>query len=839
MSTTFDDRESTSEPAAGYQPLLVVLAAVCAGIVLDRYWPRAILLWWLAGAITWLAWWLCRRKGRDRAAAVSLLFCLAATGGAWHHARWSLFRDDDLGAFAREESAPVCVEAVALSAPRRLPAPAFDPLKAIPTGDRSRLPLRVLGVRDSDGWLESSGRAMVTVEGHLLRVRAGDRLLIFAQLSAPRGPLNPGEFDFAAHQRSDRRLCLLSAESPDCVSRLAVGSAWRPAQWLDSLRVAGDRLLWQHLDRDRSRLAMALLLGEREELDFQSTAAFFETGTVHLLSISGLHVGILAGFLFFGLRLGLMPRKPALLAVAGITTAYALVIDAEPPAVRATVLVLLICAALYLGRPALQFNLLAAAALVVLAMNPVDLFRVGPQLSFLAMATLAWLGPRLGRRRQTDPLARLIAATRPWPVRLTRRLGRDFYQATAISAAIWLVAAPLVLAQFQLLSPAALVLTPLLSLPVALGLLSGFAVLALAWLAPPLVAPAAWICDGCLWWIETCVDRARDVPLSHLWLPGPHVWWLVPLYLALALWAAVPRIRPPRRWRLALVALWITVGLGTSLLNRHPAGQLDCTVLAVGHGCCVVLELPDGQTLLYDAGQLGSPAAGARVISGCLWSRGITHLDAVVISHADVDHYNALPELLRRFSVGVVYVSPVMFDDETLATQTLRAAIREAGVPLREIWSGDSLRAGSGCRIDVLHPPRGGVLGSDNANSLVLSVEFDGRRLLLPGDLESPGLDDVLAESPLDCDVVLVPHHGSAQSNPPGFAAWSTPERVVISGGHEQGLPPVIEAYRRQGADVLHTAQVGAVQVSISAGEIGVTSQRNPPAKHEYVGGTP
>ena len=239
--------------------------------------------------------------------------------------------------------------------------------------------------------------------------------------------MNPGEFDFAAHSRADRRLSLLSSESPDCVSRLAAPSAWRPGRILDRrLCAAGDSILWQRLARDRSGLALALLLGERDELDATRTAAFFETGTVHLLSISGLHVGILAAFLFFALRRGLLPRGPALLAVAAITTAYALAIDAEPPAVRATVLVLLVCAGLYLGRPVLGFNLLAAAALVVLAMNPADLFRVGPQLSFLAMATLVWVGPRLRRRRTVDPLARLLAATRPWPVRLARRAGAVF-----------------------------------------------------------------------------------------------------------------------------------------------------------------------------------------------------------------------------------------------------------------------------------------------------------------------------------------------------------------------------------------------------------------------------
>jgi competence protein ComEC len=138
-------------------------------------------------------------------------------------------------------------------------------------------------------------------------------------------------------------------------------------------------------------------------------------------------------------------------------------------------------------------------------------------------------------------------------------------------------------------------------------------------------------------------------------------------------------------------------------------------------------------------------------------------------------------------------------------------------VPVRTIWSGDALRIGPAVVARVLHPPRFGILGGDNANSVTLAVEYAGYRILLPGDLESPGLDDVMAELPYDCDVLLAPHHGSRQSDPPGFAAWSTPEWVVISGGFA-AEPDVRATYQRAGARVLNTGQAGAVLFSIRAG---------------------
>jgi competence protein ComEC len=256
--------------------------------------------------------------------------------------------------------------------------------------------------------------------------------------------------------------------------------------------------------------------------------------------------------------------------------------------------------------------------------------------------------------------------------------------------------------------------------------------------------------------------------------------------------------------------------------------RLRCSTLAVGHGCAVVLELPHGQTLLYDAGQLGIPSRGARTIAGFLWSRGITRIDAVIVSHADVDHYNALPGLLQRFAVDVVYVSPVMFHARSAALDALKAAIEDSGVELRFLAAGDELDAEAGCRLRVLHPPKAGVEGSDNANSLVLTVEYAGKRMLLPGDLDSPGLESVLATPPLDCDVVLAPHHGSARSNPPGFAAWCDPEWVVISGPRRDYQAEVHEAYAAAGARVLRTADYGAVFVSLHKDTVQVETWRRP-----------
>jgi competence protein ComEC len=479
----------------------------------------------------------------------------------------------------------------------------------------------------------------------------------------------------------------------------------------------------------------------------------------------------------------------------------------------------------------MSFNTVAAAALVALAINPADLFRAGPQLSFLAVAALVWRREwAAGEARRDDPLERLIAHSRGWRRRMFDRAVAKARAAMVASAVVWIAVSPLIVAQFHLLSASSILIGPLVALPVSLGMGSGFVLLATGGWAPPLAAPSAAVCEGCLRLVETVVGWGARLPGGHLWLPGPSGWWLAGFYLGLAAWAGAAlwqRGHWPVRWLVGLFCAWLCVGLGASWAGRHaqPAA-LRCTNLAVGHGTAVVLELPDGRTLLYDAGHLGAPLPASNAVAGYLWSRGVTHLDAVVLSHADADHYNGIPALARQFSIGVVYVSPQMFETMTAGLALLQRALAEQGVRVEEVWAPERLAGGPGTTIEIIHPSRRGLLlASDNANSIVLAVEHAGRRLLLTGDLESPGLEAVLAEEPWDCDVLVAPHHGSLHSAPQTIAAWCRPEWTIISGADRDQHPAVDAAYAAHG-EVWHTAREGAVQAILSRQGVEIRSWR-------------
>ena len=851
-------------------PLVGVAGALAGGIALDRGLALTPLVWWLLAAAAWGLWlWRWRLRQFPRQAAAALLAAVAASGAAWHHVCWSWYPLDEIAALAESDAQPVCLLARLTETPQTLPDREPHPLRFLPSGRPARAALEVLAIRDGTAWRAASGRAALAVEQPLVGLEAGAFVRVLGQMRLIEPPANPGQFDFRAHRRRDRQLVALWAGFAECVEAIEPRAAGAQATRV-ALRSSGEQLspvapearegqgargafgdlddviaraarpsligrlrgwsarqLHTYVGDAQWGLAVALLLGQREQVEQAQTNAFFKSGTLHLLAISGLHVGIVAAGALLVLRLGLVPTRVALVAVAATTVGYALLAGAGPPIQRAATMVVLVCAARLVRRRGWGINALAAAAIWVLVTNPSHLFAVGPQLSFLAVATLIVGGRQWLRDSHEDPLVYLTESD--WAVvRQSRAAARWLLAAVAASAAVWAVTMPLVAARFHLVSPVAVVAGPLLVPLVAVALLAGLGVLLTAAVSPPAASLCGWICGRALATLDGATAQAAALPYGHFWTPGPANWWLAGFYLAVVAWVLVPRWRPPRRWTLALASGWIAVGLASAAPPRS-ADRLDCTFLAVGHGCATVLELPGGQTMLYDAGRLGAPDTAARLISEFLWHRGIRHLDAVIISHADADHFNALPELVQRFSVGVVYYSPQLPLDGGRAVEFLLAALAEADIDCREVAAGAAWHDEAGWSIEVRHPPHDASAALDNANSIVLAIEYAGRRVLLPGDLESPGLEAVIAEEPYDCDLLLAPHHGSPRSDPPGFAGWSSPDWVVISGGDWRTAQPTTSTYATHGARVWHTARDGAVAFSIRAdGAVYVESPREP-----------
>lgn len=822
-------------PRPAETPLVWVAVAVGLGLVAS--WGFGVIglpaVASLAAAVLSLTLWAVAWSRRhDTVACGCLMLAIGLLAAAWADAGWRMFDRHDLGRFARRDAQPAALEAVISGSPTVYPAETRTAFQAIPPTDRTVVTLNVAAIRDAQDWRPADGRCELSIAGRAEDLRPGDRVRLFGQLRAPTPARNPGERDTARRDRARRRLAVVFAESPDCVERLERRHSNGIAGWVATLREHALRAFDRRLPEDSAPLVRAMLLGEASALSDPTVEAFRRTGTLHVLVVSGLHVGLVAGLLPALSALGLLPRRAAWLGALLLVVAYVAIAGARPPAVRAGVVAAAVCLAGLAGRRPLSVNSLAGGGIAVFAAAPGAWLAVGTQLSFLAASSLLVVANHAARRshRVTPPLERLIESARTTPQRIGRRLARWVGWVLLATVVVQVVAGPLIAAEFHLVSPAAtplaLGVAPLIATTVSAGLLT--LLLDTAGLGP-LATLAGQVSGGAAGMLSGLVESAAAAPAAGFWTPGPHPAWAGAWVVWLGAIAARNAYRLPTGWLIsrggvALAAaafapsLWQAVAEPTSL---------RCSFLAVGHGSSTLIETPHGGALLIDAGALGSPDRVTDTVARTLWSRGLRRIDAVVLTHPDVDHYNALPGLLERFPIDVVWTTTRMFprfDDpaDRSGPAELKRMLDRRGVTIRELRFGDRLPIGE-LVIDVLHPDAVGVIGSDNANSLVLGIEFAGRRVLLPGDLESPGLDAVVAQEPYDCDVLLAPHHGSRLSNPPGFAAWCQPERVIISSGQER--IEAVDAYQASGAEVWATHEVGLITARMSASGVSVTGR--------------
>lgn len=739
-----------------------------------------------------------------------LWLAVAAVGALHHHQYRDVYPADDVGQVATEEPRLVRLRGRLIEAPMTSGLPRPDPLRSLPPSETSRGVLAVSDWQVRDDWQPVSGHVRLSVAGRLVGLRSGDEIEAVGWLSAPPAPMNPGEADGADHLRDDRIRAILSIrKTPDGVVRLAAGTTLFGG--LDAVRGWGRQVFEELMSPEQAGLAAALLLGDTSALAREEWDKYVRTGVVHALAISGQHLVVLAAFLWLVLRLGGVRRKRGAWIVALVLIAYALLTGARPPAVRSAAQVAVVCGGLILRRAVLPANTFALAWLVVLVLQPTDIADAGCQLSFLCVALLTWGTSRWFAPRQLSPLEQLIDESRPAWLRFLRGVLRAVAISYALTLVLGLAVLPLVAARYHLVSPVGLLIGPPVVLLTSVALVAGFLLLFVAAVIPWLAPPCAWMTQTSLTMCTWVVDVADRVPRGHAYVGNVPTWWLLGFYVGLlaALW--LPKLR--RDWRrLVLVGLgWLVVGLLAGVV-RPGNGELRVTFLAVGHGGCTVIETPDGRTLLYDAGALSGPDVTRRVVAPFLWFRGIRRIDEVLLSHADLDHFNGLPALFNRFRIGRITLTPTFVDKTTPGVQEAVRAIEQAGVGTRVVQAGDLLTARE-VTFEVLHPPAVGPPGIENVRSLVLLVRHAGHSILLTGDLEGTGLDRVLALPPPSIDILMAPHHGSKTANPPALAAWAKPRLVLACQGPPPWPTPVADVYAARGARYLGTWPHGAITV--------------------------
>lgn len=795
-------------PGTARQPLVGVTLAVILGIASSAKWPMDSELWLFGALVSLMMVFPFRRKLALRGAISRgpLLLFAALLAGGWYRERTAA-PADDLSHFIQKEGMLARLQGVLASEPvtTLLPKP-FETLN--PQASRqTKMFLRVERIQWTGGWMACAGGVEARIAGESSGLRAGDRIELFGWLSRPLSPANEGEFDYPAFLEQRGIHATLKCEHPDGVKLLEDlgGLTFRGVR--DRIRGAGRLVFHRYLAPSEAALADALVLGFRTSLTREDIEPFQETGTLHLLVVSGTHVFILVAILMVSTNLVGMSLRARVLFVMSIVLLYATITGGDPPVLRAATVTIVYLAGFLARRTPRAINSLAGAALLVLIADPASLLRVGSQLSFLAVLAILFMIPSLnkfieGWHAQDRSDGRWFSVARHFFVRW-------FSECFVVSGVVSLAIAPLVIDRFHLLTPSGVLLSVVLLPLITLALVLGGALLASAAFLPLLAWILSFPMGWCLFLVREAVAVTDSIPFAHVYLLAPPTWWMVGFYLFLFLPGCLWGRRALGRLYLAGNLAWQLLGVLLCLPGPAPR-TVEYHQLAVGHGNCGVLRYPTGETILYDCGSLANGDVTDRTIAPWLWSQGIGRIDAVLVSHADVDHFNGLERLARQFPIGVVFITPQIASSRQTEVETLLGHLLGRGVPVRIVWGGDRLRVGE-VEHYVLEPTTSRAYGSDNAASMVVECRWEGHSLLLTGDLSDEGLARLLTRPRREMDVLIAPHHGSRSSNDERLARWASPRVVISPQGRRKNAEDSLAVYAYGGAVTLRTDREGGI----------------------------
>lgn len=653
--------------------------------------------------------------------------------------------------------------------------------------------------------------------GEVPQVLPGERWQLTVRLQRPHGNANPYCFDYEAWlleqgvratgyvraARDNRRLDAFAVSAGSVVERGRALLRERILATLPGKRYAG--------------VIVALVVGDQRGIDQSDWQVFNRTGIGHLISISGLHITMVAGLFALAaftawrwsfltraqLPLLLPAQKLAALVGAGMALLYVLLAGFGVPAQRTLYMLMVVAAALWLNRLTSISHVLCTALGVVLVLDPWAVLWPGFWLSFGAVAIILYA--TVGRTAPRAPLSfapgrsggkpagdapadgATVTPRVPAPPSLRERLGQTLRVGVHTQYAVTLGLVPmtmLLFGQVSIISPLAnAVAIPLISLVVTPLALIGS--LLPAMLAAPVLGLAHWLVEAladCLQWFSALRYAVWSAPVPSFWL---FCWATIGTTWLLA----------PRGWPVRWLGLATWIPLLAAQPAHPPPARMTVTAFDVGQGMALLIET-SGHRLLYDTGPAYSPEsnAGNRVILPYLRARGIGALDGLIVSHSDADHSGGALAVLDGVRTGWVLSS--LPPTHAIA----RAGRRHAHCAAGQQWAWD------GVRFEILHPLPASYADAalkPNARGCTLKITANGKSMLLAGDIEAEQEAQLLARDAdsLRADVLLAPHHGSGTSSSPAFLLAVRPQAAIFQVGHRNRYRhPKQEVYDRYGA---------------------------------------
>ena len=652
-----------------------------------------------------------------------------------------------------------------------------------------RFPFYIERVDAGQGWSAFRGKARLSIYNADFKVANGERWQLALRLKRPHGFSNPGGFDFeqwlfqqgiraTGYVRQDHaRNRLLS------VTRVSVINRFR------------SRLMsvYEGVPAANPSLAIirALTIGDRSALSTSQWGVLRATGTSHLVAISGLHVSLVAGLVFWltrvmWVRCGYLVERYPASKVAAVTAvcaalAYALLAGFGIPVRRALIMVSIFMLSIVLDQGASFARAIALAVVAILLLDPLAVLSPGWWLSFWAVTVIAYCssgrhGPRVFVQKWV--YMHIVLAICMVPLLLV-----FFQQASVIAPLANVLAVPYV---GMIVVPVALTGTLLFTVSETAGV----------WL----LEVAARLMDLVWPWLSGLAGLEHALWQQH----QPVAWTLIPAFFGLAI-LFMPR-GIPGRWLALLLILPLMV-----IEPRRPEwGEARVTLLDVGQGLAAVVQTQH-HVLVYDAGPRFSETfdTGKAVVVPFLRHSGVRHLDMLIVSHGDNDHIGGVASLLAEYPA-----------DDLLTS----VAEKMPSTHARHCWS-DRHWDWEGVSFNLLHPAKGSRFHGNNASCVLRIESAGGHSVLMTGDIEAPAEQALLQRSrqQLAAAVLVAPHHGSDTSSTPALIKAVDPDVVLFPSGYRNryGFPqlPVVERYADRHVEMYETGLSGALTVRLSSGD--------------------
>ncbi|RKU36299.1 DNA internalization-related competence protein ComEC/Rec2 [Candidatus Poribacteria bacterium] len=677
----------------------------------------------------------------------------------------------------------------------------------------------------------------------LVSLRYGNRLTLSGTLRQPQPQRNPGGFDYQAYLSRKAVFGIIYHQG---LLEIGEQSGFPPLRWIEALRLRTEEVIDEAygIDSLDALLIKGIMLGKRSNLPTDTVETFRNSGNLHVLAVSGLHVGFVATFCYFSLLtfasiLGIRSKHPhltkkviVLLTIAAVVI-YACLVGFRTSVFRAALMASLFLFATVIDRDADIYNLLAFAALILLLLNPTQLWDIGFQLSFVAVTAIVYFVPKMEKpfcRFWEVPDSSADDGSRIGNISAT--LGRSALKWLILSYLVTLAAllgTTLIIAfHFFRAYPLGIIVGPFavgfVSLILAFGMASvGAGLVSLL----PLAKLFAGLNHAIIYFFLKLLGLFGDASVVMKMKPPTFGTFVV--YIAVCLGVTHWRL-VYKNWRVAtliglsVIAIWVWDGA------FHEEGRLlEVVTLDVGQGDAAVVKFPDGRVMLVDGGIQYSYEnkkkkrqveydAGERVVAPYLDVNGVRELELVVLSHQDIDHGGGLAHILKNFEVkGVLGIAEKANYSETI--ERLREIAQEEEILYEFEYAGE-IEVTPTATLNLLHPidaASTNLMDTDtNDDSLVMKLSYGEVDILFTGDIEAKAETRLITSGQdLRAEVLKVPHHGSRTSSTAPFIAGVQPKFALFSLGirNRYGFPDagVVARYQRRGCVILRTDEFGAI----------------------------